>query len=168
MRHLERSNTLLDDRTEQLLGEVHVVDVVPVGCVILEHREVLQVRGIHTLVAEHPCKLINTVESRHHAALQISLWCDPQVYRHVESCVVSLEGSRQCSRWLGLQHRRLDLIKISLFQTMTKCPDEIAAQSEASARLLVGNQVEVATTVADFSIGDGMKLFRHRTQHLAE
>ena len=153
---------------DQPLGEVHVVPIVPVGRVPLHHREVLQVRGIHTLVAEATRDLVDAVHTAGDALLQPGLGCDAQNASHVHRVVVRDERLGQRAGDLRLQHGRVHLFEFVIIEIASHCLYERGAEPEARARLWIRDEIEVALALRGFDGGEAAPLLGQRTQRLAE
>ena len=108
---LERPDRLAGHRRHQLLGHRRHVQVVRVGLVGLEHRELRVVLVGDALVAEVLAELVDLLEAAHDQPLQVELGRDPQVQGAVEHVVMRREGTGQRAAVQGLQHRSLDLEK---------------------------------------------------------
>ena len=79
--------------------------VVGVGLVGLEHRELGVVLVGDALVAEVLAELVDLLEPADDQPLQVQLGRDPQVQRAVERVVVGREGARERAAVERLQHR---------------------------------------------------------------
>jgi hypothetical protein len=111
-RHLQRAVDLLQHGLHELLHEGHVVAVVPVRRVPLEHRELLQVRGVDALVAEVPAELVHAVERPGDHPLEVRLGRDAQEEVAVERVVVRGERPGRGARGGALQDGGLDLDEV--------------------------------------------------------
>ncbi|MNF73573.1 hypothetical protein D3C84_555780 [compost metagenome] len=153
---------------EQLLGEVHVVFVVGVGVVELEHGELGVVPGRHAFVAEVAVDLEDLLEATDHQALEVQLRRDAQEHRHVQRVVVGLERLGRGTTGDGLQHRGFHFEETAVVEEVADVGDHLGAHAEGLAHLLVDDQVDVALAVAGLGIGQAVELVRQRTQRLGQ
>ena len=165
---LERPDRFAGHRRDQLLGHRRHVQVVAVGLVGLEHRELGVVLVGDALVAEVLAELVDLLETAHDQPLQIELGRDPQVQGAVEHVVVGREGTRQRAAVQRLQHGGLDLEEPALVEEAPDRAHHPGAQDEQRAGLLVRDQVQLAVTVALLDIGQPVVLVRRRAQRLGE
>ena len=86
----------LEGGDDEFTHRRHVVGVVPIGGVPLQHRELLEMRCVDPLVAEVPADLVHPVEPTGHHTLEVGLRGDAQVEVAVKGVVVGRE--RSCRR----------------------------------------------------------------------
>ena len=153
---------------DQLLELGGDVVVVRVGLVPLEHRELGVVLGREALVAEVLAQLVDALEPADDQPLEVQLGGDPQVEVAVERVVVGGERPRQRAAVERLQHRRLDLQEAALVEPAAHRRDHLRAQDEQLARLLVGDQVELAAAVAGLGVLEPVELVRRRRERLGQ
>ena len=153
---------------QHVLGEVHQVVVVPVRGVELEHRELGVVPHRDAFVAEAPVDLEHALEAADDQPLQVQLGSDAQEHLLVERVVMGHERLGVGAARDRMQHRRLDLHEAVLDHEAADRRQRLAARSEARARGLVGDQVDVALPVLVFGIGQAMELVGQRPQALRQ
>ena len=112
-----------------VLDDVHHVEVVRVGLVQLEHRELGVVAAVDPLVAEVPADLVDALEAADQQALQVQLQRDPQVQVDVQHVVVGDERLRHRAAGDRLQHRGLDLDEAALVQVRADRPQRRRARA---------------------------------------
>ncbi len=139
-------------RGDELLDELRHVEVVGVGLVGLEHRELGVVAGRDPLVAEDPADLKDTLEAPDHEALQIELGRDPQREVGVQRVVVGEEGLGVGPSGERLQHRRLDLDEAERVEDAPQVAHGRGARKERLARALVRPQVDLPLAVAELGV----------------
>ena len=120
------------------------------------------------LVAEVLAELVDLLETAHDQALEVELGCDPQVQVAVERVVVGDEGPGESAAVEGLQDRRLDLEEAALVEEAANRRHEAASHDEELARLLVGEQVELAPPVAGLDVRQAVVLVGGRPKRLRE
>ena len=76
---------------QHLLGKIHVVFIVPVGCVVFEHGEFLKVGRVHAFIAEASGEFIDALEAADDCAFQVELRGDTEVDGEVQGFMVSFE-----------------------------------------------------------------------------
>jgi hypothetical protein len=150
------------------LGEVHQVVVRPVGRIELHHRELGVVADADPLVAEVAVDLEHTLEAAHQQPLQVELGRDAQEHLLVQRVVVGDEGLGVGAARDRVQHRRLDLQEAVLDHEVADRADRLAARHEARARVLVGDQVDVALAVLLLLVGHAVELVGQRAQALGQ
>ncbi len=153
---------------DHLLHHRHDVVVVHVGLVRLEHGELGVVLEAHALVAEVLADLVHAVDAADDAALEVQLGGDAQVQVALELVVVRDERLGQGAAVERLQHRRLDLDEAARVEEAADGGDDPRALEEHLARVVVGDQVEVALAVARLDVGEAVVLLGQRAQRLAE
>ncbi len=86
----------------------------------------------------------------------------------VERVVMRDEGTRERAAVERLQDRRLDLQESALVEEAPDRADQVGAPEEQLARLLVGDQVELAVPVALLDVGEPVVLVGRRAQGLRQ
>ena len=124
--------------------EVGHLQVVAVGLVRLEHRELGRVRRVGTLVAEVAVDLVDAVDAAHHGALEEQLGRDPQEQLDVEGVAVRGEGTSGCPAVHHLQHGGLDLDVVVRSEGAAQGGDRRGAGPDHLARSLARDEVEIA------------------------
>lgn len=71
---LSRPLELVEAGLNELADKLHVVPVVPVGSVPLQHREFLKVRRIYTFIPKIFADLVNPIDSTDDQPFEVSLW----------------------------------------------------------------------------------------------
>ncbi len=118
------TDDVVKNSNDHLSDESHVVAVVPVRRVPLEHGELLEVRGVHTLVAEVTADLKDAVEAADHDALEERLGGNPEIEVLTEGVVPGHERAGSGARRRLLQDRRLHLKEVVVFQETTNAPND--------------------------------------------
>ena len=153
---------------DQRLGEVHQVAVFAIGLVELHHGELGVVPRRQPLVAEVAVDLEHLLEAADHQPLQIQLRRDAQEQLHVERVVVGGEGLGRRAAGDGMHHRRFHFEEVALDHEGADRLDDLRAALEGLARVVVGDEVEVALAVFLFLVGEAVEFFRQRTQRLRQ
>ena len=122
---------------DQLLDPLHLVAIVGVGLVPLQHRELGDVLVGQAFVAEVLAELVDLLQSADDQPLEIELGGDPQVVVGVEGVVVRHEGLREAAAVARLQDRRLDLEEALLVEVAPDGAHDAGTQFEVGARVLV-------------------------------
>jgi hypothetical protein len=120
------------------------------------------------LVAEVLAELVDALEAADDQALEVELGGDPQEQRAVELVVVRRERARERAAVDRLEHRRLDLDEAALVEPPAHRGDHLGAHDEQLARLLVGDEVELAVAVAQLDVLEPVALLGRRAQRLRE
>src|SRR4051794_18827822 len=155
-------------RVHHLLDAAHLVGVVRVGLVPLDHRELGVVLERHALVAEVLAELVHALEAAHDEPLEIELGRDAQVQRAVELVVVRRERAGERAAVDRLQHGRLDLDEPGVVEIAAHGGDRLRAHDEQLARLVVGDEVELAPAEARLDVVQAVELVGGRPQALGE
>ena len=155
---LARPGHLRGDFAQQSLGEVHHVRVVGMGLIELEHRELGVVFGGDALVAKIAIYLEHLFEAAHHQALEVQLRSDPQVHVESKGMVVGTEGAGDGASGQALHHWRLDLEKAALYEEGADESDNAAPSPKRLAGGLAGDEVEIASAVAQLGVAEAVPL----------
>ncbi|RMS44312.1 hypothetical protein ALP65_04607 [Pseudomonas aeruginosa] len=166
--HVGGTEYRLSQFAEQFLGQVHVVFVVGVGLVELEHGELGVVPGRDAFVTEVAVDLEDLLETADHQALEVQLRGDAQEHGHVQRVVMGLERLGRGAAGDGLQHRGLHFEETALAEETADVGDDLGTHAEGVAGFLVDHQVDVALAVALLGVGQAMVLVRQRTQRLGQ
>ncbi len=151
----------------KLLGEVHQVVVVGVGLVELEHGELGVVAGGDALVAEVAVDLVDAIEAADDEALEIKLRGDAQEKIDIERVVMRDEGPCGRASGDGLHHRSFDLDEAAGIEKAADGLYDAGALGEYLAHFGI-DEIHVTHTIAQFNIGEPVKLFRHREKILGK
>ncbi len=127
-----------------------------------------RVLGGDALVAEHLAHVVDVLHAADDAAVEEQLDGDAQVEVAVERVVVGRERSRAGAARQRLQRGRFDLHEVALGQPFADREDDLVARDEQLARLLVGDQVELAVAVARARVAQAVVLVRRRAQRLGQ
>ncbi len=166
--HVGAAEHGLGQLAEQLLGQVHVVFVVGIGLVELEHGELGVVPGRDAFVTEVAVDLEHAFEATDHQTLEVELRRDAQEHRHVQRVVVGFERLGRGAARDGLQHRRFHFEEVTLGEELADVGDDLRAHAERFAHLLVHHQVDVALAIALLGVGQAVELVRQRAQRLGQ
>ena len=120
------------------------------------------------LVAEHLAHVVDVLHPADDAAVEKQLDRDAQVQVAVERVVVRRERPRAGAARQRLQGRRFDLHEVALGQPFADRQHDLVARDEQVARLLVGDQVELAVAVARARVAEAVVLVRRRAQRLGQ
>ncbi len=142
--------------------------VVGVRLVELEHRELRVVGRVHALVAEVLAELVHALEAAHDQPLQVELGGDTQVELAIQRVVVGGERPGQRAPVQGLEHRRLDLDEALGVEEAPDGRDHPSPGDEQLARVLVGDQVELAPAKARLDVGQPVVLLGRGAQGLGQ
>mmetsp|Transcript_5567 Transcript_5567/g.10498 ORF Transcript_5567/g.10498 Transcript_5567/m.10498 type:complete len:374 (-) Transcript_5567:204-1325(-) len=159
----------LDHAGHHLLRHGHEVVVVGVRHVELARGELGVVSQIDAFVAELTPDLVHPVQSAHHQHLEVQLWGDAHVQRHVQVVVVRDEGLGRGAACNHVHHGRLHLDEALGVQEGADVPDDAGARQEHVARLGRADQVQVALAVARLLVleaGVPREHVQARRQHL--
>ncbi len=166
--HVGAAEHGLRQLAEQRLGQVHVVFVVGVGLVELEHGELGVVPGRDAFITEVAVDLEDLLEAADHQALEVQLRRDAQEHGHVQCVVVRLERLGRGATGNGLQHRGFHFEETALVEEAADVRDHLRTHAEGLAHILVDDQVDVALAVALLGVGQAVELVRQRTQRLGQ
>ncbi len=161
-----RAREFFHERAEHLFGELHVLFVIPVRAVMLDHREVLQVARVESFVAEDARDFKHPVEPADEALLQERFRCDAHVHVQVVGGVMRFERSRERAGRGVHQYRRLHLQKAARPVEFPRKPHEVTPQYEAVKRLPVAHQVQIPLAPCGLLIRDAVPFFRWLAQRL--
>ena len=168
VRHVGGAQHRLRQLTEQLFGQVHVVAVVRVGLIELEHGEFRVVAGRDALVAEVAVDLEDLLKATHNQTLEVQLRRDTQEHRHIQRVVVGFKGFGRCATRDGLQHRGFNFEEAAVVEKAANVRNHLRTNAEGVARFFVDDQINIALTVALFGVGQTVVLVRQRTQGLGQ
>ena len=159
---------LLRDVAEHFFGHRRHVVVVGVGAHELDDRELGAVLRRDALVAEHLAHVVDVLHAADDAAVEEQLDGDAQVEVAVERVVVGRERARAGAARERLQRRCFDLDEVALGEPFADREHDLVAGDEQLARLLVGDQVELAVAVARAGVAEAVVLVRRRAQRLGQ
>ncbi|CRM89846.1 hypothetical protein [Pseudomonas sp. 22 E 5] len=168
VRHVGAAQHQLRQFAEQFFGEVHVVFVVGVGLVELQHGEFRVVTGRDTFVTEVAVDLEHLLEAANHQALEVQLRRDTQEHFQVQCVVVGFERLGRGTTRDGLQHRRFHFEEVTLHQEAADVRNHLRTHAEGLAHVFVDDQVNVALAVALLGVGQTVVLVRQRAQRLGQ
>ena len=168
VRHVGAAQDQLRQLAEQFFGQIHVVFVVSVGLVELEHGELGVVPGRNAFVTEVAVDLEDALEATDHQALEVQLRGDAQEHRQVQRVVVGLERLGRGATGDGLQHRRFHFEEVALVEEFADVADHLRTHTEGVAGFLVDDQVDVALAITLLGVGQAVVLVRQRTQRLGQ
>ena len=163
-----RPSARLGDVAEHLFGHRRHVVVVGVGAHELDDRELRAVLRGDALVAEHLAHVVDVLHAADDAAVEEQLDGDAQVQVAVERVVVGRERARAGAAGERLQRRRFDLDEVAFVQPLADREDDLVARDEQLARVLVGEQVELAVAIARAGVAEAVVLVRRRAQRLGQ
>src|SRR5581483_4866729 len=143
----------LADGEIHLLHELHHVFQVSVSLVEFHQSELRIMASIYALIAENAPDLINLLEPADDQALEEQFQRDTQLEIIIQRIMMGEEGTRRRAARDELQHRRLHFQEAARIQKVTHGPDDLAALGQDTARLRVGQQVEIALAVALLFVG---------------
>src|SRR5919197_2396553 len=89
VRQRRRAGRLASDRFDQSLDPLHLVAIIRVGLVPLDHRELGNMLVGEALVAEVLAELVDLLEPADDQTLEVELGGDPEVVVGIERVVVS-------------------------------------------------------------------------------
>ena len=156
------------DRRNQLLGELHHVDVIGIGLVDLHRGELGVVAGAHPLIAKNAAQLIDPLKAAHHQTFEVELGGNPQGEGQVEGVVMGLKRPGIGPTGHALQHRGFDLQKTPLIQPTADATDQQGAPPEGFTGVGRHDQIEIALAIALLHVGQTMPFVGQRLQGLAE
>ena len=158
----------LGDVAEHFFGHGGHVVVIGVGAHELDDRELGAVLGGDALVAEHLAHVVDVLHAADDAAVEEQLDGDAQVQVAVERVVVGRERPRAGAAGERLQRGRFDLHEVAFVEPLADREHDLGARDEQLARLLVGEQVELAVAVAGAGVAEPVVLVRRRAQRLGQ
>ncbi|MNQ50011.1 hypothetical protein D3C85_639370 [compost metagenome] len=159
---------VLGQGAQQLLGQVHQIDVIGIGHVELDHGELGVVTHRDPFVTEVAVDLVDALETTDHQTLQIELGGDTQVHVDVQRIVVSDERTRGGTTRDDLHHGGFHFHEALLVEELADAGNHLGADHEGLAGLFVGDQIQVALTAAGFLVGQAFVLLGQRTQCLGQ
>ena len=163
-----RAERVERDLLEHRLDPLHRIVEVGVRLVPLEHRELGLVLVRDALVAEVLADLVHALEPSDDQSLEVELGRDAQVEIRVELVRVRHERVRERAAVPGLEDGRLDLDEPLGIEVAADRRNDLRAQDEEVARLLVHEQVEVALAVAGLRVGQAVERVRERAAIASE
>ena len=123
--HVGGAEHRLRQLAEQLFGQVHVVAVVCVGLIELEHGELGVMTGRDTFIAEVAVDLEHLLEAANYQTLEVQFRRDAQEHRHVQGVVMGLKWLGRRATRNGLQHRCFDFQEAAVVEEPTDMRDHL-------------------------------------------
>ena len=167
LNNLGIADSLVSGLNDTLGERLHALEIGE-GAVSLHRGELGVVGEVHTLVAEDAADLENALKAADDAALEVQLGGDTQVAFLIERVEVRDERLGSSSALDGLQDRGLDLhVAIGLHKAAERGED-LRALAEGLANVVVGDQVDIALTIAGLLVGETVKLLGQRANGLGQ
>ena len=123
---------------------------------------------VHTLVAEDAADLEDALKATDDAALEVQLGSNAQVALLIERVEVRDERLGRSAALNGLQDGGLDLHVAVRFHEAAEGGENLRALAEGLANIVVGNQVDIALTIAGLLVGEAVELLGQRANGLGE
>ena len=120
------------------------------------------------LVAKAAVDFVDALESAHHKAFQEQFGRNAQVQIGIQAVVVGHERTRRGAAGDGVHHRRFHLQKTAIVEEAPQRRDDASAQLEDPARVLVGDEVQVALPIAHLLIAQAVVFLRQRMEGFGE
>ena len=153
---------------DELLREVHEVEVGGVRLVELEHRELGVVFARQPLVAEVTVDLVDALDPADDQTLQVEFRRDPQVEVEPERVVVRAKGLGQRAAQDRVHHRRLDLDEVARVEEVAHAAHDASPLAKGPRHRLVDDEIDVALAVAGLDVGQPMPLLGQRAHRLGQ
>ena len=150
---------------DERLGQLHHRELVAVGLVGLEHRELRRVGGVEALVAEGAADLVDLLDAADHRPLEVELERDPQQHVLVEGVQVGAERPGRGTAVGQLEDRGLDLDVAALVEGLAQAAQHGGLGAHHLARLGPDHHVDVAQPDAGL-VGERPVLVGQRAQRL--
>ena len=150
---------------DERLGQLHHRELVAVGLVGLEHRELRRVGRVESLVAERAADLVDLLDAADHRALEVELDGDAQQHVLVEGVQVGAERPGRGPAVGQLQDRGLDLDVATLVERLAQAAQHGGLRAHHLARLRPDHHVDVAQPDAGL-VGERTVLVGQRAQRL--
>ncbi|CAB4827063.1 unannotated protein [freshwater metagenome] len=108
-----------------MLNEFHHVDVIGIGLIHLEHRELGIVLRTHPLIAKDSAQLKDAIHAANDESLQEEFRRNPHHQVLAESIVPSHKWTRSRSPSIGRKHRSFDFKKSSSLKGNTNARNRL-------------------------------------------
>ena len=142
--------------------------IVGIGLVHFAGGELGVVLGRDALVAKVVGDLVHAVEPADDEPLEIELVGDAQIQRALQLVMVGDKGPGVGAAIDRLQRGRFDLEAAARIEKAPHGRDDARALDKDVAHLVVGQQVEIALSVARLDVAQTVPLLWHRAQGLAQ
>ena len=153
---------------DDTLGEcLHALEVGE-GTVGLHRSELGVVGKVHALVTEDAADLEHALKAADDAALEVQLGGDTQVALLIERVEVGNERLGRGTTLDGLQDGGLDLHVAVGLHKATEGGENLRTLTEGLANVVVGDQVDIALTIAGLLVGKTVELLGQRTNGLGK
>ena len=156
---------------DERLGEIHQVQVVPVGCIELHHSEFGVVPHADTFIAVTAVDLEHALEPSDNEPFQVQLRRNAQEHFLIERVVMGFERLGVGAAGDRVQHRGFDFQEVMRNHEFSNAANGLAACNESFARGFVRHQIDIPLAVfhllighAVEFIGHGAKAFRQQAQ----
>ena len=154
--------------TNERLGQLHHVGIVGVGLVDLEEGVLGVVRRVDPLVAEDGGHLVDPLEASDDEPLEIQLRRNAEVKVALQLVVAGYEGTRRGPAVDRLEHRGLYVEEAPAFEERPHGGEDARPLLEERARLLVGDQMQIAPPPHRLHVPQSVEFLRHGLQGLGE
>ena len=122
----------------------------------------------NTFVTEVTVDLEYPFKAADHQPFQIQLRRDAQIHIQIERIMMGDKRTRGSAAGDHLHHRGFHFHKAARNHELTHGGEDLRTHLEGVARLFVGNQIQIALTIARFLILQAVKLVRQRAQCLGQ
>ena len=154
--------------TQQLLGKVHQVAVVPVGGIELHHGEFGVMPHADAFVAEAAVDFKHALETAHDQPLEVQLGRDAQKHVLIQRIVVRNKRLGVGAARNRVQHGRFHFEKAVFSHEVAHTANGFAARHKTLACLLVHHQIHITLAVFQLLILHAMEFVGHGAQALGE
>ena len=155
-------------RLDDALGKrLHALEVGE-GAVGLHGGELGVVGEVHALVAENAADLKDALKTADDAALKVQLGSNTQVALLIERVEVRNERLSRSAALNGLQNGGLDLHVAVGLHKAAEGGENLRALAEGLANVVVGDQVNIALTIAGLLVGEAVELLGQRANGLGK
>ena len=162
------AQNLLGGGGQDALGDVHHIVEVGIGLIELDGGELGVVLGVHALVTEDAADLIHPLEAAHDEALQMELGGDTHIHIDVQGVVVGDKGPGGGAAGDGVEDGGLHLHIVPGVQVGTDVLDELGADLEGPAHILVHDEVHIALTEPGLGVLQAVELLRQGDERLGQ
>ncbi|SBM29952.1 Uncharacterised protein [Klebsiella oxytoca] len=164
VRHFGMAENVLRQGAEQGFGQLDQVFIVRIGHIEFHHGELWVMTNGDTFVTEVTVDFEHALEAANHQTLQVQFRRDAQVHIQIQRVVMGDERTGGSATGDHLHHRGFHFHKAAADHELADAGQDLRTHFKGVARFIVGDQIQVALTIARFLILQAVEFVRQRAQ----
>ncbi len=166
--HVIRAQNLFGSTRENALKDIHHYVKIGIGFVKLNRSKFGVMAGIHALIAEDTADFVHALQAADNKALQIKLGGDAKIHIKVKGVMVRDKGAGGCAAGNGVENRGFNFHIAARFKIAADKGDELRANDEVAAAVVIDNKVNIALAVFKLGIRHAVVLLGQGAKRLGK